>query len=268
MTKCHDLEALFAPYVDGEAAPAQRASVAAHLGQCPPCRDRIASEQAARDMIVAARADLRVCASGELRARCAAQCVRTTVAGAAVARTAIFRRAATSWLPLSLAATLVLAVGGVFLLGLNNSVEALAAELTLDHVKCFTFPPARVTADAAEAGDAWASVEGWTLQVPASLPAQQLELVCVRRCLITDGRMAHIMYRWRGAPLSVYVLPSSTGSRGHAQEPAQEPAQENIEKFGHEAVMWSGGERTYVVLARGRPDELAPVVEYVRASAR
>ena len=259
MNKCHDLEALFAPYVDGEAAPAQRASVAAHLDQCPPCRDRIASEQAARDMIVAARADLRVCASGELRARCAAQCVRT-----AVARTTVLRRVTTSWLPLSLAATLVLAVAGVFLLGLNNSVEALAAELTLDHVKCFTFPPARVTADAAEAGGAWASAEGWALRVPASLPAQQLELVCVRRCLITDGRMAHIMYKWRGAPLSVYVLPSSTGSRGHAQEPAQE----NIEKFGHEAVMWSGGERTYVVLARGRPDELAPVVEYVRASAR
>lgn len=255
MSKCHDLEALFAPYVDGEAAPAQRASLAAHLGQCPPCRDRIASEQAARDMIVAARADLRVCASGALRARCAAQCVRT-----AAARTAIFRRAATSWLPLSLAATLVLAVGGVFLLGLNNSVEVLAAELTLDHVKCFKFPPARVTADAAEAGRAWSSAEGWTLQVPASLPAQQLELVYVRRCLITDGRMAHVMYKWRGAPLSVYVLPSSTGPRGHAQQ--------IVEKFGHEAVMWSGGERTYVVLARGRPDELAPVVEYVRARAR
>lgn len=255
MSKCHDLEALFASYVDGEAAPGQHASVAAHLDRCPPCRDRVATERAARDMIVAARAELRVCASGELRARCAAQCVRT-----AVARTAFFRRAATSWLPLSLAATLVLAVAGVFLLGLNNSVEALTAELTLDHVKCFTVPPARVTADAAEAGRAWASAEGWALQVPASLPARQLELVCVRRCLTTDGRMAHIMYKWRGEPLSVYVLPSSTGPRG--------PAQETIEKFGHEAVMWSGGDRTYVVLARARPDELAPVVEYVRARAR
>ena len=41
------------------------------------------------------------------------------------------------WAPLSLAATLVLAVAGVFVFGLNNRVEALAASLAVDHVKCF-----------------------------------------------------------------------------------------------------------------------------------
>lgn len=255
MSDCHDLEALFALYVDGEAAPREQASIAAHLDRCPSCRDRVNAERSARDMIVSARAGLRVCAPGGLRARCAAQCLRT-----AVTRRPLFRRAATSWLPLSLAATLVLAVGGVFILGLNNSVQALAAELTLDHLKCFTFPPARVATDAAEAARDWATTGGWELQIPPSLPAQQLELVCVRRCLITDGRMAHIMYKWRGEPLSVYVLPSSTGPSS--------PTREIVEKFGHEAVMWSGGQRTYVVLARARPGELAPVVDYIRASAR
>jgi hypothetical protein len=32
--------------------------------------------------------------------------------------------------------------------------------------------------------------------------------------------------------------------------------------------MWTDADRTYVVLARGRPAELAPLVGYVRANAR
>jgi hypothetical protein len=43
--------------------------------------------------------------------------------------------------------------------------------------------------------------------------------------------------------------------------------QEMVEKFGHEAVMWTDRDRTYVVLARARPAELAPVVGYVRQNA-
>ena len=35
----------------------------------------------------------------------------------------------------------LLAVAGVFFIGLNGSVEALAAQLALDHVKCFQFAP-------------------------------------------------------------------------------------------------------------------------------
>jgi len=42
---------------------------------------------------------------------------------------------------------------------------------------------------------------------------------------------------------------------------------ELVEKFGHEAVVWSGTDRTYVLLARARPSELTPVVRYVRANA-
>jgi len=255
MRKYQELEELFTPYVDGEVASEQRAFIAGHLEHCPPCRDRVGAERAAREAIVAARAELRGCASGELRARCAAHC-----AGAAAGRVPIFRRAASSWLPLSLAATLVLALAGAFILGLNNTVEALAAQLTLDHMKCFEFPPDRTTPDAVEAGRAWTNAQGWTLQVPAALSEQQLELVCVRRCLSTDGRMAHIMYKWRGRPLSVYVMPNGTGSNRQVQA--------SMKKFGHEAVMWSGADRTYAVLGRGRPIDLAPVVEYVKAHAR
>jgi hypothetical protein len=67
------------------------------------------------------------------------------------------------------------------------------------------------------------------------------------------------MYRWRGQPLSVYVLPSAR----HAGQTG-----DVVTRFGHEAVLWTEGGRTYVVLARGRPGELDGVVGYVKANAR
>jgi anti-sigma factor RsiW len=164
------------------------------------------------------------------------------------------------WIPLSLAATLVLAVAGAFLFGLDNKVEALAAQLTLDHVTCFQLAPERLGhADAATASREWQARQGWAIEIPASSARDGLELLGIRRCSMSSGRVAHVMYKWRGEPLSVFVVP-----RTLRPMPDQ---QELVEKFGHEAVMWTDRDRTYVVLARARPAELAPVVGYVRANA-
>ncbi len=76
---------------------------------------------------------------------------------------------------------------------------------------------------------------------------------------MTEGRAAHLMYKWRGEPLSVYVLPSE-GHRGRIQEV--------VERFGHEAVLWTDRGRTYAVLARGRPEDFDNVVRYVKANVR
>lgn len=251
MSKCRDLEPLRAPYVDGEASADERASVEAHNECCPPCRVRLAGERAVHDVLHDRRELLRASAPVALRARCAAQCQRAPIGGLLARR---------PWVPLSLAATLLLAVAGVFVLGLNDSVQALATQLTLDHVKCFRFPPGTVTADPAEAGKQWLSQQGWNLTVPSSSSAEQLDFMCVRRCFVTEGRAAHLMYKWRGEPLSVYVLPSSVGQDGETRHV--------VERFGHEAVMWTDRGRTYVVLARGSPDQLAGVVGYVRANVR
>lgn len=254
MSKCQDLEPLFASYVEDEAQQGDRASVEAHIGRCPPCRDRLAGERAAREVLVARRSQLRACASADLRARCAAHARGTAprfFAGALARR----------WVPLSLAATLVLAVAGAFIFGLNEPVEALAAQLTLDHVRCFQFAPERLAhVDSASAGRDWAAAQGWPLQVPAGSPGSQLELLGVRRCRLSGGRVAHVMYKWRGEPLSVFVVPRMI--RKGPQHDAL------VEKFGHEAIVWSAGERTYVVLARGSPSELDAVVGYVKANAR
>src|SRR6476620_8044302 len=115
MSKCRDLDPLFAPYADGEAAPADRASVESHLDRCPPCRQDVADQQTVRAAVAACRPSLRASAPNELRARCAAQAwdtrPRRSIAG---------RLAERPWIPMSLAATLIIAVAAAFIIGLND----------------------------------------------------------------------------------------------------------------------------------------------------
>jgi anti-sigma factor RsiW len=252
MSKCRELEPLLASYVDGEAPTDARAWVDSHLDRCPPCRTRVAGERAAREILVTRGKGLRPCASEHLRARCAAHRLR---------HSKIFALPRGVWMPLSVAATLVLAVAGAFLFGLTDSAAAVAAQLTLDHVGCFQVAPERLAhVDAADAGREWAASQGWTLQVPASSAAAQIELLGVRRCMTASGATAHLLYKWRGEPLSVYVLPRTL--RNHAQ------VDEIVDTFGHEAVLWSARNRTYVVLAHGQPADLGSVVGYMKTQAR
>ena len=159
------------------------------------------------------------------------------------------------WAPLSLAATLVLAVAGVIVFGLNDRVEALAASLALDHVKCFKLSGTDGRAEPAAEARTWERSQGWAITVPPDEPARQLTLVDVRRCYSTDGRAAHMMYTWRGAPLSVYVLQGEVGR------------DQIVDRMGSEAVIWCANRRTYAVVADGHPD-LAPIVDYVKAHVR
>lgn len=244
---CTDLDERLAPYVDDEIAPAARQAADAHMTACPPCRMRMESERVARDVVREHRAELRVSAPAALRARCLAT-------RRAAARASRLRR----WVPLSLAATLLLAVGAVFMLGVNDGAEALAAGLTLDHVKCFKVSPPEGTTpiDGDRAGHKWQETQGWTLTVPSTAPDESLRLIDVRRCLSTDGRAAHLMYLWHGEPLSVYVLPREV-SRPRA-----------VDSMGHQTAIWSANGRTYAVLATGHPDNFDHIVGYVKTHAR
>ena len=248
--KCQDVEAFFTPYVDGEAAPAERARVDAHLQACPPCRDRVAGEQSAREILRARRSGLRPCASEALRTRCAAQCVSRAVRGGVLTRRTL--------VPLSLAAALLLVVSGALFFA-GNSVEVLAAQLAVDHVKCFQFAPDRGAVDPIAEGGKWERVYGWPLKVPATAPAEDLQLLGVRRCLSSEGRVAHMMYRWRGERLSVFVLNSRVGAAD-----ARADVEASIRKMGEQAVIWSRGDRTYAVVARGEPAAVQQVARYVR----
>jgi anti-sigma factor RsiW len=243
---CRDLEDRLAPYVDDEIAADARQSADAHMNGCPPCRMRMESERVARDVVRDHRDTLRVPAPDTLRARCAA-------ASTPEASRLRLRR----WVPLSLAATILLAVGAVFLLGINNGVEALAAGLALDHVKCFKVSnPDRLTVDVNSAQQRFQEKQGWSVTVPDTAPTEGLKLVDVRRCFSTEGRGAHLMYLWHGAPLSVYILPRAV-SRERV-----------LDKMGHETAIWSANGRTYAVLAEGHPQDFDQIVGYVKTHAR
>ena len=245
---CADLEEHFTPYVDGEEGLEACRAVDAHLAACPPCRERADAERSARDLIAEHRSRLRPAAPPELRARCALQ---SSVARHQTAMSSVRR-----WVPLSLAATLVLAVAGVFLFGLNDRVEALAASLAVDHVKCFKVNGTETHADAPAEETRWQQRQGWPIVIPQTAAAQQLTLVDVRRCFTTDGRSAHMMYTWRGAPLSLYVLPEDVGR------------DRVVDKMGHEAVIWCANRRTYAVVADGHPPDLSKIVDYMKTHAR
>ena len=259
MADCRDLESLFASYVDGESPTHDCATIEAHLRACPVCRDRVSCEREIRDAIAARRDKLRACASPELRRRCDAGRPTAPVA-VAMERSpqrALGRRALVS---LSMAATLLLAIAGVFLYGLQGGGEALAAQLAMDHVKCFEFSPQpSVLPDARALGREWSAQRGWTVKIPASAPLEDLELLGVRRCISTEGFTAHVMYRWHGQPLSVYVLKSAHPRIGATPRV--------VERLGQEAIMWSKGGRTYAVVTRGRPTDIEQVARYVRTEA-
>jgi anti-sigma factor RsiW len=268
---CRELEPALTPYVDGESSPPERAAVDAHLNRCPPCRDRVAGERAVRDALHARRDRLRPAASDLLRARCAAH-ARSTAASPAVSRRPRFWRVRgippSRLVPLSLAATLLLAVAGIFLFGVNE--EAIAAQLTLDHMKCFDVIGEEGTQDPKAAEAKWLAERGWSIGVAPSSTEHGLQLVGIRRCLSTDGTAAHCMYRWRDEDLSVYILPHALDSVGTAEQA--------IEKLGHRAIMWTSGGRTYVVLVRarlrqgsggqGRHEGLDAVAGYIRRQVR
>ena len=268
MNECRDLEDLLSAYVDGEAVDGDCARVRTHIESCGVCRDRVAGERQARDAVRARRGVLRACAPETLKARCAAHAAAVEIKAARAAAAPVDPPAAFApvprrtfvrrWAPLSLAATVLLAVASVFGLGLNDKVQALAFQTTIDHVTCSRFKGITPKVDHLAEATRWQERFGWPISVPASSEASQLELQAVRRCLLTDGSVAHMMYEWRGEPLSVYVLP----------KPALSDGAEVARRFRHNAIMWTQNDRTYIVVTpRPRDPSLEQVVAYVRTHA-
>jgi anti-sigma factor RsiW len=262
---CSDLDERLAPYADGEDAAPSRRAVDAHLAACPECREEARTEAVAREIIHEHRAALSAHAPESLRARCvqaaadAQPSVDRSPQSPAGARSAALRPRPSllrKWAPLSLAATLVLAVAGVFVFGLNNRVEALATSLAVDHVKCFKVNGTATRADAAASERVWQQDQGWPIAVPHTETAEQLTLLDVRRCFSTDGRAAHMMYTWRGEPLSVYVLQGDAGR------------DRTVHKMGAQAVIWCANQRTYAVVSSDASRDLTPIVDYIKTRVK
>jgi anti-sigma factor RsiW len=232
---CEQTRALLTPWVDEELAAVDRAAVEAHLAVCEPCGTRAARERAARRLVRQHRPALVAERAPEsLRARLAAA---SSVGRAAGPR---------GWtrLPMSVAAALLLTVGGLGLHVLTErSTPVLAAQLAADHVKCHLMARDRGTLDPTDVQHRLAERYGFHARVPPSAPSERLRLVGARRCLTAEGTTAHILYRVDGRPLSLYLVPDE--SRAAA----------TVDVLGRDAVVWSGDNGTYVLVGEhGRGD--------------
>ena len=248
---CREVEEKLASYVDG-AANGNAAAIAAHLDTCDACRQLAHAQSVARTVLKARAAQLSPIAPPGLRTRIIANTANQPQEPilAWTGRLTAF----------AAAAMFVLTLGAVLLpVATIRSTTLLAAQLALDHLKCFTIegdadgaPIAKQQAEATLKQDF-----DLIVKVPASLAAEKLELMAVRRCLYGDGRAAHLMYRLDGEPVSLFIVPGMS-------RPAAE-----LSLFGHEQVVWTQGNRTYMLVARGGAgDGLARVASYLRNEAQ
>ena len=253
MKSCREIDALMTPYVDGETGAHETADVDTHLGVCPSCRERANRERAVRGMVHAKAAALGERASSSLRARCIAATPEQPVPTAALAAggsTARWRRVS-GWIPLSMAAAVLVSVTAGLVFNQNVLEVAFAAQLAKDHEKCFV----DLTAvdgkfDTVSAQVALLDLAGIRLTVPDESDA--FDVIDVRYCQYNGGGMAHILCEWRGQPVSLFVVP------GRSRR------ERRIETIEHNAVIWSEDDTGFALVAEQGSVEMAPVVEYVR----
>lgn len=226
---CRQIEALLPPFVDGLASAATSVDIEAHLERCDACRRAAEDQRAVRSLLVSRRTALVAVAPPALIAD-----VRRAVL-ADGQRPPVWTRVPA----LAAAAVVVLAVGGAGAWLTTRSSVLLAAQLTLDHLKCFVIdgdihlasvPPADATAR-------FQHDYGMAVELPAHGPdPARARIVAVRHCLYGDGWIAHTLYRVDGQPVSLFVLPQ-----------AADPA--DVTAFGRHAEVVRQGETTYVVVA-------------------
>jgi len=248
MVSCHDVDRLMTPYLDAEVEGPQRRAIDEHLSACQPCARRAKAEAAARRVLMIKSSDLCGRAPARLRERCAALAPRP-------ARQP--RWSLTGWRRLSAvsATAAVLLVAGVLAIGISShSPTLLAAELSLDHMKCFAlFEPKVAQADAKAVARQLEADYGWRFGVPESRPALQLSLLGARRCFSTDGSVAHVLYRHAGRAVSLFMMRRTTNPAAR------------VGIGGRVATIWSRRDTTYVLLGDETEADLQPIAEYFKA---
>jgi anti-sigma factor RsiW len=261
MSKCQSIDPFVTPFVDGELGEAERHLVEAHLRACPPCHSRVAAERAVHDLVRDRRDGLHAaCAPAALRTRCTGLARASAIDNLQPVRNPQSATRPSAWrsqiAPFALAASLVLGVGGAFLYqATDKSARVMAAELTADHMKCFALDGVLGTHDtAASVESSMMSSFGWRMQLPSDASRAGLELVGSRPCLYGEGKIAHIMYRHEGKPVSLFMLPRSARTS------------ELVEVLGHEAAIWCAGNRTFVLIAREPKRDVERLASYVQAS--
>ena len=168
----------------------------------------------------------------------------------------------------AIAALLIIFTGSLLAIVTRQSDALLAAQLTADHMKCFSLfrPDPGTTMDAAEVERMLMQRFGFDVHVPPSsdagaapgtgAQAGRVELVNARRCLYADGRVPHLMYEANGEDMSLFIL------EGESREPAE------LTAFGHHTRIWSRGGNTFVLITPAADNSVAAAARYVADQAR
>jgi anti-sigma factor RsiW len=275
MPDCQHIDQLVTPYVDRELPEADRRLVDEHLRLCAPCHSRVAAEEVMRHLLRTGQPVLhKTVAPPSLHAKCAeiAAGLKTRGGLAAVtvaasgkegqAYTPVRQTAHRSWTarlaPLAMAASLVTVVGGAFLYqATERSARVMAAELAADHVKCFAMNAALGTREIPSSVEStMLSSFDWPMHLPSDPSRAGLELVGARPCLYGEGKIAHIMYRHEGRPVSLFMLPNTERAEGF------------VKVFGHQAAIWCVKNRTFVLVSREPRGDVERLASFVQSSLR
>jgi anti-sigma factor RsiW len=237
--------------VDGEASPDEVRLVESHLASCDVCQAQVVSERTARTILQARASELAAPAPPGLKTR-----IATTMRPAErptlgwTSRLSAFGAAA---------AVLMLIVVGLEFVPLRSPV-LFAAQLAIDHVRCFVIEQLGTTlkeADAATLERQYRNDYGWNVRVPPSSERANITLMAARRCPFWLGDHAHLLYRSGDSDVSLYV------TQGQQRPPA------SLSVLGHVERIWSADGSTYAVVARGvSPPNLDRIAAYLEAGTR
>ena len=176
----------------------------AHLSDCPLCQQALAAQRAVRAQLAAHRQALQPSVPPGIRTRMAAKLAGEAHAEATAPGWGL------RWSPMAAAAVLVLMLtAGLLPILTGQSSVVLAAQLALDHVKCF-FIDGDLHAEpvsAAEAESTMRRQHGWSVPVSETGGVGDSRLVSVRECLYGEGMAAHLLYRVGQTPVSLFVMP-------------------------------------------------------------
>lgn len=230
---CEEMDLMLAAYVDGLAVPEDRRHVETHIKACPACRQDLEVQMAMRQALAA---------HGRSTAPLVPPGLATRISAVLAAEQ---KPVADGWWGVRLsafaaAALVVLAVSAVALPVITGrSTVVLAAQLALDHLKCFTIEPHNhgESVTVAEAEAELKREYGWDLPVPPTAGAADGHLVAVRRCIYGDGRAAHLLYTVGGVPVSLFILPGV------------ERPMADLALLGQSEVVWNQNGRTYMLVA-------------------
>ncbi len=234
-------------FIDGALGKDAHTQVVGHLNECPSCANREREERGAATLLRRRAHALKdVPTPPGLRTRCAA--VATTQPAPVLARWP-------SMVPVALAVVLIAVTATALTkVGASRSNAVLAAQLALDHVKCFALFQSGTNraADPVVVKAMLRDRYGWNVDVPASTSEADLRLDGARRCQYGDGPIPHVMYQAHGQNVSLFVL------EGVTRTPS------DVSVLGHRAKIWTRGRNTYVMVSSAAAGTLSDVVGYLQ----